>query len=169
MNRSFFLRCTKMYAPVPSGTGGRKRERAGSANRRSQQGEGMCLIKSGKLGGCDAMNGIVSKNRNRSVHDARGETGWAKRTDVISRILTCGGAGLVSRFRGSKRCRPRFAGGRAGSDRLGGMGFADRSFRDGHKYLDHQNPEDGSPENRSSEHFRDCNVPNPGRSTEIQY
>jgi len=81
---------------------------------------------------------IVSKNRNGIVPDERGKTGRAKHAQVVSRILSWRGTGIVPAFGESERCRRRFVWGRAGGDRLGGTGFADRSFRDGHKQLERQ-------------------------------
>ena len=124
---------------------------------------------SGELGEPKALKMIVSKNRSRWFPDARSQTERAERTYVVSRILTGRRARIVSTFGESEGYRLRFAGGRAGGHGLGGTGLTDHSFRDGHKHLDHQNPEDGSPDYRSSGHLGNSNVSLLGRSTEIHF
>lgn len=123
---------------------------------------------SGELRESKALKMIVSKNRSRCFPDARSQTERAERTYVVSRILTGRRARIVSTFGESEEYRLRFAGGRAGGDCLGGTGFTDRSLRDGHKHLDHQNPEDGSPDYRSSGHLGKSNISLPGRSIEFR-
>src|SRR3990170_2399311 len=142
-----------MYAPVPSGTGGRKTGKNGISESEVLAEKRRVLRTGWKTQG-------VRSAENDRLEKPKRECPRCMERDRMGKACTGGlpnleltGAGLVSTFGGSERCRPGFAGGRAGGDRLGGMGFADRRFRDRHKHLDHHNPEDGSPDYRSSQHF----------------